>query len=105
MRILERSWVLIVLLLISSIGVLSIGHPLFFNLTYLFGSILILSFIWAWLNLHWVRVTRQTRASHVQVGGFIEERLILHNTGPLPKLWIELKDNSDLPLHRATYPA
>ena len=102
MRILERSWVLIILLLISIIGVLSIGHALFFNLTYLFGSILILSYIWAWLNLHWVRVTRQTRANHVQVGGFIEERLILHNTGPLPKLWIELKDNSDLPLHRAS---
>src|SRR5262245_14934108 len=58
--------------------------------------------MWAWLNLHWVRVTRQTRANHVQVGGFIEERLILQNTGPLPKLWLELKDNSNLPLHRAT---
>jgi uncharacterized protein (DUF58 family) len=83
-------------------GALAVGHPLFFNLTYLFGAILLLSFLWAWLNLHWVRVTRQTRANQVQVGGFIEERLVIRNTGPLPKLWIELKDESDLPLHRAS---
>lgn len=102
MRSLEKSWVLILILVISMAGALAIGHPIFFNLTYLFGAILILSFLWAWLNLHWVRVTRQTRTNHVQVGGFVEERLILQNTGPLPKLWIELKDDSDLPLHRAS---
>jgi uncharacterized protein (DUF58 family) len=38
----------------------------------------------------------------VQVGNFVEERLVLENTGPLAKLWIELKDNSTLPLHRAS---
>lgn len=102
LRTLEKSWVLILILVISMAGALAIGHPIFFNLTYLFGAILILSFLWAWLNLHWVRVTRQTRTNHVQVGGFVEERLILQNTGPLPKLWIELKDDSDLPLHRAS---
>lgn len=102
MRSLERSWVLIIILIISIAGALAVGHPIFFNLAYLFGSILILSFLWAWLNLHWVRVTRQTRANQVQVGGFIEERLIVKNTGPLPKLWLELSDESDLPLHRAS---
>lgn len=84
------------------IGSLAVGHSLFFTLAYLSGAILVLSFLWAWLNLHWVRVTRQTRANHVQAGGFIEERLMLTNTGPLPKLWIELKDDSNLPLHRAS---
>jgi len=102
LKTLERSWVIIIVLLVSMVGALAIGHPLFFNLTYLFGAILILSFLWAWLNLHWVRVTRQTRANQVQVGGFIEERLLIKNTGPLPKLWIELKDYSDMPLHRAS---
>jgi uncharacterized protein (DUF58 family) len=102
LRKLERSWVLILVFAASLAGAISVGHPLFFNLVYLSGAILILSFTWAWLNLHWVRVTRQTRANHVQVGGFIEERLTLTNTGHLPKLWIEFKDDSDLPLHRAS---
>lgn len=102
MRSLERSWVLILIFIISLLGVLTTGHALFFNLFYLSGAILILSYAWAWVNLHWVRVTRQVRANQVQVGGFIEERLVLTNTGPLPKLWIELKDESTLPLHRAS---
>lgn len=102
MHSLERSWVLILVLIISLVGALAIGHSLFFTLTYLSVAILLLSFLWAWLNLHWLRVTRQIRANHVQAGGFIEERLLLTNTGPLPKLWVELKDYSDLPLHRAS---
>jgi uncharacterized protein (DUF58 family) len=102
LRKLERSWVLILIFAVSIGGALSSGHQLFFNLAYLSGALLILSYLWAWLNLHWVRVTRQTRANHIQVGGFIEERLTLKNTGPLPKLWVEFKDESDLPLHRAS---
>jgi uncharacterized protein (DUF58 family) len=86
----------------SLVGVLSVGHPLFFNLFYLFGAILLLSYLWAWLNVHWVRVTRQTHTRQVQVSKFFEERFVLENSGPLPKLWIELKDNSDLPSHRAS---
>ena len=102
MRKLEGSGILFLLWLASLLAVLAVGHPLFFNLFYLFGGILILSFLWAWLNLHWVRVSRQVRARHVQVGNFIEERLAIENTGPLYKLWIELKDDSNLPLHRAS---
>ncbi len=102
MRSLERSWVVFIMWLASLVGVLSVGQPLFFNLFYLFGAILLLSYLWAWLNVHWVRVTRQTHSRQVQVSKFFEERFILENTGPIPKLWIELKDNSDLPSHRAS---
>ncbi|MEM7347261.1 MAG: DUF58 domain-containing protein [Chloroflexota bacterium] len=102
MRSLERSWVLILLWLISLIGALASGVSLFFNLTYLFTAILLLSFLWASLNLYWVRVSRQIRARQVQVGGFVDERFIIKNTGRLPKLWVEIKDHSDLPSHRAS---
>ncbi len=102
MRRLEGSGFLFLIWLASLIMALGIGHPIFFSLTYLFGAILLLSFSWAWLNLHWVRVTRQTRARHVQVSNFVEERLVIENTGLLPKLWIELKDHSTLPTHRVS---
>ena len=102
MRRLEGSAILFLLWLASLLAILVVGHPLFFSLFYLFGGILILSFLWAWLNLHWVRVTRQVRSRHVQVGNFVEERLVVENTGPLVKLWLELKDSSDLPLHRVS---
>jgi len=102
LRSLERSWVLFIMWLASLVGVLAVGQPLFFNLFYLFGAMLLLSYLWAWLNVHWVRVTRQTHSRQVQVSKFFEERFVLENTGPIPKLWIELKDNSDLPSHRAS---
>jgi uncharacterized protein (DUF58 family) len=100
-RSLERSWVLLLILLLSILGAVTVGDPIFFNLAYMAGGILGLSLVWAWLNVHWVKVTRQVKTGHVQVGGFVEERLVVENTGPLPKLWLELKDHSSLPLHRA----
>ncbi|GAB4537097.1 MAG: DUF58 domain-containing protein [Anaerolineae bacterium] len=102
MKILERSWIVILLWLTSLILALAVKSPqrdIFFTLTYLFGSLLLFSFLWAWLNLHWTRVTRQTRSRRSQVGKYAEERLIVENTGPLPKLWIELRDYSELPGH------
>ncbi len=102
MRSLERSWVLVLVLALALLMALATGEPLFFSLVYLSGAILLLSFLWAWLNVHWVKVTRQVRTSHVHVGGFVEDWLVVKNTGPLPKLWLELTDHSSLPLHRAS---
>lgn len=100
MHSLERSWVLFLIWLISLIATLSLGGPLFFSLTYLFTALLLLSFLWAWLNVHSLRVTRQIRTRHVQIGNSIEERFVIENTGWLPKLWVELKDEANLPGHR-----
>jgi uncharacterized protein (DUF58 family) len=102
MRILERSWVVTLLWLATLILALVVPpfqKDIFFTLAYLFGSLLIFSFLWAWLNLHWVKVTRQTRSRRSQVGKYAEERFIVENTGPLPKLWLEVRDQSDLPGH------
>ena len=102
MHKLESSGVLFLLWLASLLAALTIGHPLFFNLFYLFGAILLLSLLWAWLNINSIRISRQVRTRHVHVGQFIEERFSIQNTGLLAKLWIELKDESDLPLHKAS---
>lgn len=99
---LARNWILVVICIASLIAALSLGEPLFFSLAYLFWAILVVSLIWAWLNVHWIRVSRQIRNHYVPVGHFFEEQLILQNTGPLPKLWVELKDHSNLPNHRVS---
>ncbi len=100
MRSLERSWVLILMWLAALVATLAVGGPLFFSLTYLLTGILVLSLVWAWANVHWVRITRQIRARQVQVGDIIEERFVVNNTSWLPKLWLELADKSNLPGHR-----
>jgi len=101
-KILERSWIVFLLWLVSLILALAVRPPqrdIFFTLTYLFGGLLVFSFLWAWLNLHWTRITRQTRSRRSQVGKYAEERFVVENTGPLPKLWLELRDHSELPGH------
>lgn len=105
MKILERSWIVILLWLaslVTALAVASAQKDIFFTLTYLFGGLLIASFLWAWLNLQWTRATRQTRSRRSQVGKYAEERFILENTGPLPKLWLEVRDHSELPGHRVS---
>jgi len=45
---------------------------------------------------------RQTQSAHAQVGKAAEERFLLGNNGPLPKLWLEVRDHSNLPGHNAS---
>lgn len=74
----------------------------FYNLMYLLAAIIVLSFLWAWINIRWVQLSRQTRARRSQVGKPAEERFTFRNQSWFPKLWLEVRDHSDLPAHRAS---
>jgi uncharacterized protein (DUF58 family) len=106
--IVPRSWIVIVLWLVTlQLALLFPGdgqgsRDIFLNLSYLFGGLLVLSFLWARLSLLGVRVTRQLRSNRSQVGKYAEELLTVDNTAPLPKLWLEVRDFSDLPGHRVS---
>jgi hypothetical protein len=88
---------------ISLLSGLITGRTFFFNVTYAFGGLLLLSFLWAWNGANWLRLTRQTRARRAQVGRYMEERFTIRNTSVLPKLWLEIYDHSGLPGHRASH--
>ncbi|MBN1428875.1 MAG: DUF58 domain-containing protein [Anaerolineae bacterium] len=78
------------------------GRTFFFNVTYVFAGLLVLSFLWAWSSANWLRLTRQTRARRAQVGCYMEERFTVRNTSMLPKPWLEIYDHSELPGHHAS---
>jgi uncharacterized protein (DUF58 family) len=80
---------------------LATGRDLFFQLTYVLGAVLLLSFLWVWYSPRWVSLERHQRGQRTSVGRIHEERLILRNVGRLPKLWLEVRDHSDLPNHSA----
>lgn len=80
---------------------LATGRDLFFQLTYLMGAVIFLSFLWVWYSARWVELERYERAQRTQVGRIHEERLLLRNFGRLPKLWLEVRDHSDLLNHAA----
>lgn len=99
----NRRTILFILMVLALIGGLYTGRELLFQITYLLGFVLILSFLWAWSSLRWVNFSRLTRTRRTQVGGPLEERFRVSNSSYIPKLWLEVRDFSDVPAHRASY--
>ena len=97
-----RRLIIFALLAVFLIGALVTGRDLFFNLAYLWIAIILIAAIWTWTSLSRIRLSRHTRALRAQVGRPLEERLAVRNLGFTPKLWLEVRDASDLPGHTAS---
>jgi len=97
-----RTLLLLFILAITTIAAFANGHWLLFRLAYALGIAIVLCYVWSWLNIRWLEISRRTRTLRAQVGKEAEERFVVRNTGPLPKLWIELQDLSDMPGHNAS---
>ncbi|HDN81032.1 MAG TPA: DUF58 domain-containing protein [Chloroflexi bacterium] len=80
---------------------LNTGNELFQDLFYLFSGLIILSFLWTWLNLRGLEIEMIVPSIRTQVGQVMEEELVIRNTSPLPKFWLEVRDHSTLPGHTA----
>jgi uncharacterized protein (DUF58 family) len=102
MRRVRRAWVALALCLICVVAALVTGRDLYFHLTYLLVAILLLSALWAWAATQGLRLSRYTRTSRAQVGRPLEEHFSLRNTSWLPKPWVVVCDESDLPHHHAS---
>ncbi len=79
------------------------GRAFFFNLAYLLGGLLIVSLLWAWTAVRWLGISRRTRARRAQVGRSLDEVFTVQNRAFVPKLWLEVRDESDLPGHHASH--
>lgn len=98
----KRSLVVVLLLAIFAAEAAATGKAIFYNLAYSFAGLLALSYVWAWYNVARVSLQRVSQSAQAQVGKVAEERFLLHNRGPLPALWLQVEDHSDLPDHHAS---
>ena len=98
----HRLRVVALLCLFSVLSGLITGREVFYHLAYLFAALIVLSFLWAWNGISWVHLRRQTRARRAQVGRPLEERFAVKNSSSMPKLWLEVRDESNLPGHLAS---
>jgi uncharacterized protein (DUF58 family) len=98
----SRRLIVFGLLLVCLIGALVTGRDLFYNLVYLWVAVIVIAGVWTWTAINRIRISRHTRALRAQVGRPLEERLAVRNTGAFPKLWLEVRDHSDLPGHEAS---
>ncbi len=86
------------------VGVLGLatGSPLLLRVSYILLAAVAVARVLTWASVRWLSVQRTTRSRRAEVGGVCEETFRLTNRGWLPKLWIEVRDESDLPGHRAS---
>lgn len=98
---------LLVLLLagVSFIAAQTTGQRLFFHLSYILAGLPLVALVWTWLNLYGLQIDREHTSLRAHVGEYTRERIVVHNRWWLPKLWIELQDESDLPNHEAGFVA
>ncbi len=73
---------------------------LLFVLDYVLLGVVIFALVWAKLSLQWVEISRQGNGDRATVGDYYEEVLTLRNRSFMPKLWLEVRDVSELPGHR-----
>ncbi len=99
----NRRNALYLLLIATLLTGLFTGRAFFFTLAYVFGGLLFISFVWAWLAVRWIGLNRKTRARRAQVGRNLEEVFVVRNRSIVPKLWLEIRDHSNLPGHRASH--
>jgi uncharacterized protein (DUF58 family) len=99
----HRLRMVVLLGLVSLASGLITGRSLFYHLAYLFVALILFAFLWAFMGISWVHLRRQTRARRAQVGRPLEERFAVRNNGPFPKLWLEVRDGSDMPGHLASH--
>ncbi len=95
----HRRTAVFVMAIVALLGGLITGRDLWFNLAYLLGLLLILSFAWAWANINFLHLSRITRTRRTQVGRPLDERFVVRNTSVVPKLWLEVHDFATLPGH------
>jgi uncharacterized protein (DUF58 family) len=93
----QRALVVLGLLAGCFIGLTLTGRSIFLSLSVLFVGVLLLGWVWSWAALRDLRLERTSRSLTSQVGRVFEENLSLRNDSLLPKLWVEVRDESDLP--------
>ncbi len=87
---------------VSVVVALATGSQVVLRVSYVLIGVLMLTGILAWNAVRSVDLSRTTRSRRAQVGGVAEETFAVGNRGWLPKLWLEVADDSDLPGHRAS---
>ncbi len=100
-----RPWQAILLIILLAFFAISSGWRVLYLLTYVLLTLFILSWLWTRYSLRKMAFRRTASAGRVQAGETFDERLMLDNISVMPKLWVQIADDSTLPGHRAGYVA
>lgn len=102
LRVTTRHWAMLFAWIVITVLAYQTERDIFFRVSYLILAVEVFSFFWAAYSSATFHLERHTITPRSQVGRFVEEQFLAHNTGRLTKIWIEARDESELPAHRAS---
>jgi uncharacterized protein (DUF58 family) len=79
------------------------NNVIYYRLTYLWLFLILISWLTSYYSLKGAQFQRSARTLRSQVGQIFEEQYEIRNTGRLPRLWIEVRDESNLPGTRGSH--
>jgi uncharacterized protein (DUF58 family) len=88
---------ILLMLIVGGIGSVVNGAAFYVRLLYLGVLILVLAWLSTWLALRGVTIERRARNPRAAVGDIFEEHYEIINTSRIPKLWLEVVNESDVP--------
>ncbi len=89
--------VVLILLALSAAAGVATGGKIYYRLAVFWAFLFFGSWIWSEYALRSLKFQRKARTLRAQVGQIFEERYEIENIGRMPRLWIEVHDESTLP--------
>ncbi|MBI4671814.1 MAG: DUF58 domain-containing protein [Chloroflexi bacterium] len=96
---LRRVWLLILIWAVLANLAVATQRDIFFRLSYLILLVVAAAFLWALYSVQSFKLERAVLTLRAQVGKLLEEKVVAVSTGRIPKLWIELVDEGNMPGH------
>lgn len=93
----KRVLMVAALALVTGVFALANGYDIFFRLSYLLALLLVGSWFWTKHSVSGLRVDFRGSTTHATVGQRAWEQVTVRNESRLPKLWLELRQQTDLP--------
>lgn len=82
---------------VGAVGTMVSGAEFYVRLLYLGSLLIILAWVLKMLSLNGIKVERQARSLRASVGDIFEEHFEISNGSKLPKLWLEVSNESSIP--------
>jgi uncharacterized protein (DUF58 family) len=87
----------LLLLLVGGVGTAVTGGIVYVRLLYLSSLLIGIAWLSSVIALRGIRVERQARSLRASVGDIFEEHFEISNTSKMPKLWLEVANESSMP--------
>ncbi len=82
---------------LALVGATSTQRELYWSAVGALIGLLLVAVVWSWLGINWLRISRRTLTRTAYAGQELTEEFVVTNLSRLPKLWLEVRDDSTLP--------